>query len=118
MALDRWPGTRLSSLVMPTAKRPWYRVRVRQPDELRRVYGSTTLFVDARDGSVLGEQDPFRQPPGTLLFEALVPIHTGEAFGLAGRIVVQLLAVWLLAMLVLGVTLWWKRRATKAPARA
>lgn len=116
MALERWPGTVLASLGMPTEKQPWYRVRVRQDGEFRRVYGSTTLFVDARDGKVLMEQDPFLQPVNVQTFEALIPLHTGEALGLPGRILVQLLSFWLLGMIVLGVSLWWKRRSAKRTA--
>jgi uncharacterized iron-regulated membrane protein len=112
-ALDQYPGATLSSLRMPRDGHPWYRVRVRRADEWHRVYGMTTLFVAAEDGRVLLEQTPATSPFAVRVFDSVVPVHTGEAAGWVGRVLALLVALWLLAMIPLGIAQWLARR----PAR-
>jgi len=40
----------------------------------------------------------------------LAPLHTGQIAGLSGRILSLLVGIWLLAMMVLGLGMYWKRR--------
>jgi uncharacterized iron-regulated membrane protein len=117
-AMARYPGATLASVNLPSDASPWYRVRVRQAGELRRVFGRTSIFVDRRDGRVLLDQAAADATPGTRLFEALYPVHTGEAGGIAGRVLVLVLGLWLATMIVLGLSLWLARRAASSTARA
>jgi len=55
LVLARYPGATLTNLSMPTPATAWYRVRVHAPGEVPRMYGTTTLFVSAANGSVLRE---------------------------------------------------------------
>jgi uncharacterized iron-regulated membrane protein len=117
-ALARHPGATLSIVTLPDAERPWYRIRVRQPGELRRVFGETTVFVDARDGAVLLDRDAFTMPLNERIANAFYPIHTGEFLGLPGRLVSLLTGLGLITMAVLGAGMWWMRRAArKMPKR-
>lgn len=113
IALARYPGAALSLVTMPGADQPWYQVRLRQPGELPRVYGKTTVFVDAYDGTVLLDRDAFKLPLNEKIYNAIYPIHTGEFAGTAGRILVLVLGLWLITMIVLGAGLWWTRRARR-----
>ena len=81
-----------------------------QPDEWRRVYGTSVVYVAAADGRVLRTEDALRAPTATAFMSNLYPVHTGEALGVAGRVFILLVGAWLLAMLVLGVGLWLARR--------
>ncbi|MDB5366654.1 MAG: hypothetical protein JWM77_2581 [Rhodospirillales bacterium] len=117
-AMARYPGATLASVSLPSDTAPWYRVRVRQANELRRVFGRTSIFVDLRDGRVLLDQAAEDATLGTRIFEALYPLHTGEAGGTAGRVLVLLLGLWLATMIALGLSLWLARRAASAAARA
>jgi len=110
VAVDRFPAATLSSLRMPSPGSPWYRVRVRQPGELPRVYGTTALYISAVDGRLLAIDDAFKASPRQRFVAALYPIHTGEAAGLPGRLLALAIAAWLLTMLVLGILLWSGRR--------
>ena len=110
IALGRFPSAELSGAALPSSDSPWYRIRVRQPQEWRRVYGTTVVYVAAADGRVLLEQDALRAPTARSFLSNLYPIHTGEVGGLPGRLVALSVGAWLLAMLVLGLGLWWKRR--------
>ncbi len=109
-ALARFPGSNLSGVAFPSAQQPWYRIRVRQPGEWRRVYGTTVVYVAAADGRVLRTEDALHAPAPTAFLSNLYPVHTGEALGAAGRVLTLLVGAWLLTMIVLGFGLWLARR--------
>jgi uncharacterized iron-regulated membrane protein len=109
-ALAQFPGAALSGVSLPSAEQPWYRIRVMQPGEWRRVYGTSVVYVAAADGRVLRAEDALRAPGRTAFLSNLYPVHTGEALGVAGRLLTLLVGVWLFSMLVLGFGLWLARR--------
>jgi uncharacterized iron-regulated membrane protein len=113
-ALSRYPGSRLAGVTFPDDGSPWYLIRVLQPGEARRVFGTTTVFVSARSGQVIGDYDALTAPPARKFMDTLFPIHTGEIGGLAGRLAIVVIGLWLLTMIVLGVSLWAKRRPKSA----
>ena len=51
-----------------------------------------------------------RAAPGRAFVDGLLPFHTGEMGGLAGRIAVAAIGVWLVTMTIVGVLLWAARR--------
>ena len=116
-ALARYPGASLAIIRMPDADQPWYRVRLRQAAELRRVFGQTTVYVDARDGAVLRDSDAFKLALNERIVNAIYPIHSGEAFGICGRLIVLATGLSLLAMGVLGAGMWWTRRAARSVSK-
>lgn len=114
------PGSSLTAVSFPTAEDATYQVRVREPGEIRRAYGGSFVFVDANNGAVRGTFPISRAEPARAFMSALFPIHTGEAGGLVGRLLVFAFGVWLATMIVLGVLLWARRRSqrlTKGGAR-
>jgi len=111
-ALAQYPGSTLAGVAsFPDAESPWYRIRVLQPGETRRVFGTTTLFIGARTGRVLGNFDALTAPPARKFMDKLYPIHTGEIGGIVGRLAIVAIGVWLATMITLGVSLWATRRA-------
>ncbi|HEY8010724.1 MAG TPA: PepSY-associated TM helix domain-containing protein [Rudaea sp.] len=117
-ALARYPDASLGLIEMPSADNAYYRIRLRQPGELRRVYGTTTVYVDAHDGSVLLDRDAFKLPLNEKITNAFYPIHTGEFAGLAGRVMVFCSGLSLLTMAALGASMWWTRRARQRPSNS
>lgn len=111
VALARFHGASFAGLAMPSDGHPWYRVRVRQPGELRRVFGTTVAYVAVDDARVLAVNDARQAPLRQRLLDGSWAVHTGEAFGLAGRLLALASAVLLLTTMFLGVTLWWRNRA-------
>jgi uncharacterized iron-regulated membrane protein len=109
-ALAQFPGSELSGVSFPADGQPWYRIRVRQPAEWRRVYGTSVVYVAADDGRVLRAEDALEAQTATAFMSNLYPVHTGEALGVAGRVLALTMALWLLTMLLLGVGLWLARR--------
>jgi uncharacterized iron-regulated membrane protein len=114
LALGRFPGATFSGLTMPSATQPWYRVRVRQPGELRRVYGTTTVYVDPADGAIDVVNDARAAPWRRRFLDACYPVHTGEAAGAAGRAAVLATALGVITSIVLGGCLWVRRRRPSA----
>jgi uncharacterized iron-regulated membrane protein len=112
-AMGRYPGATLAGVRFPDDESPWYRIRVLQPGESRRVFGTTTVFIAARSGAVIGDFDALAAPPARKFMDTLFPIHTGEIGGLAGRLGIVVIGLWLLTMIVLGVSLWTSRRRSK-----
>lgn len=113
IAMQRYPDAAPTMLRLPSEDFPAYTVRVRQKWELRRVFGMTTIYVDARNGQVLADYDATKASPRHRFLNLLYPIHTGEAGGLLGRIVVLAVGLWLLSMIGLGLGMWWTRRANR-----
>jgi uncharacterized iron-regulated membrane protein len=114
VALDRFPTATLASMRMPSQGSPWYRVRLRQPGEARRVYGQTAVFISADDGHLIAVDDALKVSATQRFVDALVPTHTGEIAGLPGRLLALVVGLWLLTMLVLGVLLWSGRRRSRS----
>lgn len=116
-AQQHLPQARLSRVALGSAKAP-YEIRMRQPGEVREGDGSTRVSVDAFSGAVLRVRDPLRSAAGDTFFNWQYPLHTGEAFGLPGRVLVSVSGLAPLFFMVTGLVLWLGRRAMQRKARA
>ncbi len=112
-ALLRYPQAAFAGLELPTNDRQWFTILLRQPGELPRVFGTTAVYVDAVDGRVLVDENALLAPVGQRVLDLLYPVHTGEAGGIFGRMLVLLVALLLLIMSALGISLWWLRRSER-----
>jgi uncharacterized iron-regulated membrane protein len=110
IAVARHPGSRFAVVQMPTTREPWYRVRVLEPGEMRRAFGTTVVYVSAADGRVLADQDALKVPLGVRALADSFPVHTGELMGLGGRLLSFVNGLWLTLMIILGTALWLARR--------
>jgi uncharacterized iron-regulated membrane protein len=109
-ATGEFPAAKVSMFTLPSDQKPYYRLRLLQAGELRRLYGETTVYVDAVSGDVLQAYDALTLPLGQRCLNSFYGVHYGGALGLPGRVLSFLTGVWLLAMMVFGVRLWWLRR--------
>jgi uncharacterized iron-regulated membrane protein len=110
LALDRYPGAGLTALILPSADGPWYRVRLLTAAERPRVWGTTTVWVDAADARVLAFSDARTKPAVQRLLDALYPVHTGESGGITARVVVVLTGLGLAVLFGAGTAAWYSRR--------
>ena len=110
----RFPAARVSRVALPASASAPFEVRVRQPGEVRQGDGATRIFVDARDGEVLRVRDPLRAARGDTLLNWFYPLHTGQAFGTAGRSFISIFGTAPLLFFITGVALWWRRRRSRA----
>ncbi|MCC2956280.1 PepSY domain-containing protein [Massilia sp. IC2-477] len=113
-AQARYPRGRVSRIGIPGKPEQPYEVRVRQPGELRHGAGATRVSVDAGSGAVLRTIDPLAARGGDWFTSLLYPLHTGEAFGLAGRILISVVGVTPLLFFVTGLVVWLKFRRKPA----
>lgn len=117
-AQARFPEGWVSRVTMPARAGQPFDIRVRQPGELRKGPGATRISVDSGDASVLRVIDPARARGGDKFLSWLFPLHTGEAFGLGGRIFISLFGFIPLAFFVTGVVIWVKVRKMKVGLRS
>lgn len=110
-ALLRYPGAVVSGIDFPPAANPVWKITLKQRGEWRRAYGKTRVFVSAVDGRIVSDHDALAAPPRRRFVNSLFAFHTGEMGGIAGRIAVLIIGLWLAAMILLGVNLWAARRA-------
>lgn len=108
-ALSLYPQARISRLTLPAKSSAPYEVRLRQPGEIRQGDGATRVSIDSGDGRVLRVQNPLRAQAGDTLLNWLFPLHSGEAFGLAGRIFITCFGVLPLLFFLTGLAIWVKR---------
>jgi uncharacterized iron-regulated membrane protein len=106
-----YPDAVVAIVSMPSARRPWYSIRLRQPGELRQIYGTTQVRVDADTGQPLAMVDALRMSISDRMFVALYPIHSGEWGGVTTRLLALVVGLWLTGTIVFGVLLWSARRA-------
>ncbi len=104
-ALDLYPGASLTALYFPKDEAPWYRIRLRNVSEIQRQYGATTVYVSAISGDILRNHDAAESGMGRRFIESLYPLHTGQAGGMAGRLLSALFGVWVLVMACLGISM-------------
>lgn len=86
---------------------------VMNPARTVRPRAADHVWIDRRSSTVIGVLHTDREPRGSRLLGWLLPIHTGEWLGLAGRLFMLLTGCTVLALAVTGTVAWLKR-----PARA
>lgn len=114
---EAFPDARPSRLTLPAKKNQPYEIRMRQPGEARQGDGATRITVDSGDGAVLRVVDPLRARGGDKFISWLFPLHTGEAFGAAGKAFTSFVGLLPLAFFVTGLVVWLKLRRPKKQAR-
>ena len=116
-AQARFPAARIGRVTLPAKPGQPYEVRLRQDGELRQGSGATRVSIDAGDASVLKVIDPLAARGGDRFISWLFPLHTGEAFGLAGRAFISVFGLAPLLFFVTGLVVWLKLRRKSKPAR-
>jgi uncharacterized iron-regulated membrane protein len=104
-------------VVVPVEPTGVYRVWLRRPDDVRRVYGDAIVWLDQWSGAVLHVRDRGTLPGGEAFLHWQFPLHSGEAFGRPGRLVVFGAGLTPLLLAVTGTLIWRrKRRARRSRA--
>jgi uncharacterized iron-regulated membrane protein len=110
-ALALYPGSKLAAVELPDSDAPWFAIRVTQSHDVRRFFGTTTVYISNRNGGVLENYAADAMPAGVRMWDALYALHTGEIGGIAGRCLIALLGVALFVLIGLGLWLYFQRRA-------
>jgi len=111
------PQAHVRWIQMPGAQADPFVVRIWQPGEPSYRFPKSYLWLDQYDGRVLAVH---HGPQGTgtdRILDWLYPLHSGQAFGLAGRAVVALLGLVPAILFVTG-TIRWRRKSVRLAVAA
>ena len=92
--------------------RGYYQVRFMPPDDIMDA-GTIRFFVDGRNGQVLRRFDDRAGTLGDQIRIWQFPLHSGQGFGLPGRILVCIAGALPLLLAVTGLWLWLRRRGLR-----
>lgn len=113
----QWPQAQVRWIDVPgAAPEAAYRARVRHPGDPGDRFPSSVVWLDARTAEILAVRHPDHFSGGDVFKQWMHPLHSGEAFGLAGRVVVCASGV---LPLMLAVTGWlrWRHKQRAAGQR-
>ena len=109
-----FPGARVSRIALPATGSMPYEIRLRQETEVARGDGATRVTLDAFSGKPLRIRNPLQAPAGERFLGWLFPLHSGQAFGVGGRIFISVFGLIPLVFFLTGVLVWRKKRGRKA----
>ncbi len=105
-----FPDARISRVGLPSKSSMHYEIRMRQHGEIRQGDGATRITIDAFNAKVLQIRNPLQAPAGDAFLGWLFPLHTGEAWGIYGRIFMSCFGIMPLLFMVTGIAIWLKRK--------
>ena len=97
--------------------RGYYQARFMTPDDIMDA-GTIRLFLDGRDARLLGRFHDREGSAGDLVRIWQFPLHSGQGFGLPGRIVVCLTGIVPAILAFTGTWLWLRRRRGREASTA
>jgi uncharacterized iron-regulated membrane protein len=117
VARARFPGAEVRWIETGGERGEPVSVRLHQAFEPSRRFPRSQVWLDPASGALLAAHDPRDASPADVLLAWLHPLHNGEAFGLAGRVVVCVAGV-LPALLALTGWMRWRHKARARDATA
>lgn len=109
-----FPDGKLSHIGLPIDAEDVYKVYKRQEGEVRKIKGKTTIMIDQYSGKVLNIQDPLKVSAGQSFINWQFPLHSGEALGITGRLMIFASGIVTVILLITGTILWFKKKRRKA----
>jgi uncharacterized iron-regulated membrane protein len=104
------PGARPVSIEFPADARGVYLVTL----DTGAVW-KTQVSIEQYSGAALRIQGPHAASAGDQVLGWFFPLHTGQAFGLPGRIVMVVIGVVPTCLYLTGLIFWWNRRRRRDP---
>ncbi len=119
IAQARFPGAELRWIETPGRAGKPISVRFHQAAEPGRRFPRSQVWVHPASGDILAVRDPLENSGGDTFMDWMHPLHNGEVFGLAGRLLACLGGLLPVLAFVTGWLRWrHKVRARKASARS
>lgn len=115
IAQAQFPIAKVKWIVTPNNETGSYRINLRQPGEPSIRFPKTNVWVDQYSGNILAIRDVVSDGAGDTFLRWLHPLHSGEAFGLTGRIIVLLSGLIPLVLFYTGVLRWFQKRSASMP---
>ncbi|WP_230874811.1 PepSY-associated TM helix domain-containing protein [Methylomonas sp. LL1] len=118
VAGQRYPDARPCWIETPRDADGSYRINFRQPWEPSRRFPKTNVWIDQYSGAILAIDDPSTFAAGDTLLTWLHPLHSGEALGLSGRLLVLISGLACPLLFVTGMLHWQRKRRVQAINRS
>ncbi|AMK76013.1 MULTISPECIES: PepSY-associated TM helix domain-containing protein [Methylomonas] len=106
----RFPQARLCWIETPHNATGSYRINLRQSGEPSQRFPKTNVWVDQYSGQVLAVSNPDELGASDTVINWLHPLHTGEAFGLTGQLLVLVSGLLCPMLFITGVIRWLQKR--------
>lgn len=90
-----------------------YFIGKRTANEVNQHHPYRQLWIDQYSGNILHTQDASTRTAGDVIDEWIRPLHTGEAFGLTGQLIILVLGLIPSALYVTGFIRWLQKRNAK-----
>lgn len=114
IAAATYPEGELSAVGMPDGERGVYLVGRRHVPGLSAFWSERQVAIDQYSGAILDVRDPTtRRSAGETFLDWQWPLHSGQAFGMTGRLLVFLSGLACPVIYVTGLLMWWRKRRTK-----
>lgn len=113
------PGQRIKNLRFKTKDMRVVRaiLEANGPNNWSKDWHVNQIWIDRADGRVLATESAAKDPAGSKLLAWLLPLHSGRAFGLAGRLFAVVLGLALSLFAGTGLWLWASRQFRKPVQR-
>ena len=112
VARSAFPRGKLLSISLPASEKGIYVVGLRTEDEPSQSFTRNKVTMDQYSGRVLDIENRSAYTAGERLLEWLMPLHTGEAFGNAGRLTMFVVGLAPAFLYVTGFIRWRRTRKT------
>jgi len=114
-AAAAYPEGQLSSVAMPDSATGVYLVGRRQVPGLSAFWSERTVTIDQYSGAILDVRDPTtRRSAGETFLDWQWPLHSGQGFGMTGRLLVFFSGLACPVIYATGFLMWWRKRKPRA----
>jgi uncharacterized iron-regulated membrane protein len=108
-----FPDGAYQFITFPQNAQDVYVVGKREDHEVNQHHPYRQLWIDQYSGNILHTQNASTRTAGDVFDEWLYPLHTGEAFGLTGQLIILVLGLIPLALYITGFIRWLQKRNAK-----
>lgn len=112
-----YPDGEYNWIAFPQHAEEAYVVAKRESNEVNQHRPYRWLWIDQYSGKILHTKDSTTRTAGDIFDEWLFPLHTGEAFGVTGQIIILISGFVPLLLYVTGVIRWLQKRHAKNQKR-
>lgn len=114
IAAGTYPDGVLSSVAMPDGETGVYVIGRRHVPGLSAFWSERQVTVDQYSGAILDVRDPTnRRSAGETFLDWQWPLHSGQAFGMTGRLLVFLSGLACPVIYATGFLMWWRKRKSR-----
>lgn len=108
----QYPHHFMREIHVPSEPTAGYLFYLKQPGDVHRL-GDTIVWVHSASGEILFERSARSRTAGESLMHWLYPLHSGTAFGAAGKIAMFITGFAMLLMFPTGLWVWLRKRRAR-----